>query len=188
MVFRRSSRSSVTSSATSVTPMVWTVISVGKARIADLDDDDAASTDEAIAASHPPVTFRLSQTWTVDASIELSALRAGVMDAITTSSPLSDAGLDVADSMVLVASELAANALRHGLPPTVVELFVDGDAFLIDVTDHDLGSRPYLAGARPAGDGGLGMHIARRLALVVGWYTTGTAKHVWAILPAPAAV
>jgi hypothetical protein len=63
----------------------------------------------------------------------------------------------------------------------VVELHVDGTALLLDVADHSPDRRPVVAGERASGAGGFGLVIAERLAQDVGWYATGTAKHVWAV-------
>ncbi|MBB2925513.1 two-component sensor histidine kinase [Cellulomonas cellasea] len=82
--------------------------------------------------------------------------------------------------MVLVASELATNALRHGTPPTTVALHQCEDRFLLTVADHDPTTRPYLAGRRTPGAGGFGLQIATMLALDLGWYRTETTKVVWA--------
>jgi serine/threonine-protein kinase RsbW len=87
--------------------------------------------------------------------------------------------------MVLVATELATNALRHGLPPTVVRLFRVGDEFIIDVADHDPTILPEYADARPPGAGGLGLRLAREFALDIGWFVDDETKHVWARFPVP---
>jgi two-component sensor histidine kinase len=86
--------------------------------------------------------------------------------------------------MVLVASELATNALRHGTPPTAVRLLRRRDTYLLDVADKDVDAQPYVAAGRPPGHGGFGLQIARRIAVDVGWYTAGATKHVWATFPA----
>ena len=88
----------------------------------------------------------------------------------------------VSGDLVLVASELATNGIKHGRPPTIVELRQDGQDFLLTVADHDLGSEPRIAGERPPGEGGFGLQIARRLARDVGWYRTDTVKVIWAAL------
>jgi hypothetical protein len=139
--------------------------------------------DEALQGGRPPAAFQLTETWVLESPRELSALRSAIAGAITGDGTGSPRELDqVADNMVLIASELATNALRHGFPPTVVRLLRRGATFLLDVEDHDQAGRPYLAGERPAGDGGLGLQIAKRLALDVGWYISDTGKHVWAVL------
>ena len=144
--------------------------------------------DGGLRTSRPPASFRHVRTWVVDSTQQLAGLRTALIRELTgtDSSPLS---LDtVAHAMVLVASELATNALRHGIPPTIVRLLQDGRTLLLDVADHDLSTKPYVAGERPPGHGGFGLQIARRLAVEVGWYATETTKHVWARFPAPGTV
>ena len=85
--------------------------------------------------------------------------------------------------IVLVATELASNALRHGRPPAVVRLLKGDDQFFLEVADRDLASVPKLAEAHPAVGGGRGLHIARSLSLEVCWYATEHFKHVWASFP-----
>jgi serine/threonine-protein kinase RsbW len=149
--------------------------------------DDGPESDEGLAASRPPATFAVVRTWVIQTVRELSDLRAEILAEIGPQSgdAVQDLG-SIAHHMVLVASELATNALRHGIPPTIVHLMRDDDLYLLDVADHDLSSTPYVAGSRPPGQGGFGLQIARRLALDVGWYATPTTKHVWARFPVPA--
>jgi len=60
-----------------------------------------------------------------------------------------------------------------------------GPDYLIDVVDHDpAAGLDDTRQNRPTG-GGLGLVLARALALEVGWYTTTTTKHVWARFNAP---
>ncbi|GAA0220931.1 ATP-binding protein [Cryptosporangium japonicum] len=95
-------------------------------------------------------------------------LQARVYEAITGRQLPPDVGLeDVPEKMVLVASELATNAIKHGLPPSIVRLLHTGDSFVLDVADHDLSNPPEYAVGRAPGDGGLGLHLARELALDV---------------------
>ena len=117
---------------------------------------------------------------------ELSDLRAQILAEVTPdgAAPVVDLG-SVAHHMVLVASELATNALCHGIPPTTVRLLRDRGTYVLDVVDHDLGTTPYVAGSRPPGHGGFGLQIARRVAVDVGWYATADTKHVWAQFPVP---
>ena len=79
-----------------------------------------------------------------------------------------------------MASELATNALKHGIPPTTVWLLSNGTDFLLEVADHDVDGRPYIAGQRAPGQGGFGLLLAHQLSLDVGWYQTDVTKNVWA--------
>jgi serine/threonine-protein kinase RsbW len=151
--------------------------------------DDPTGSDDGLPSSRPPASFALVKTWVVKTVRELSELRAQILAEIDPAGggPGTVPELDsVAHHMVLVASELATNALRHGIPPTIVQLMRDGSTYLLDVADHDLGTIPYVAGSRPPGMGGFGLQISRRLAVDVGWYATATTKHVWARFPVPA--
>ncbi|MBB2925505.1 ATP-binding protein [Cellulomonas cellasea] len=141
---------------------------------------DGADHDGGLRTSHPPQGFVPVRRWVLDSIAELHLLRAGLQREV-------DARLgghvdlgDVARDLVLVASELATNGMRHGRAPTIVELQQDETRFLLTVADHDLTSEPRVAGARPPGQGGFGLQIARRLSVDVGWYRTRTVKVVWA--------
>ncbi|WHP15985.1 ATP-binding protein [Cellulomonas sp. ES6] len=142
-------------------------------------------TDAGLAASVPPDRFTAVRSWSLDSVTDLSRVRRELLSAVTArhAAPQDLLG-QVPENMVLVASELATNALEHGLPPTVLSLLTDGTDYLLDVCDADLHSVPVLAGERPVGAGGFGLLIARRLSQSVGWYTTDSTKHVWAIFPA----
>jgi serine/threonine-protein kinase RsbW len=122
--------------------------------------------------------------WTLDSYDELKGLRASLHDMIVDGAPASDEQLrDVFDRMAVVATELATNALRHGLPPTVVRLLRDDEQLILDVADHDLDAEPRLINDRPLGAGGLGLRLSRTFAGDLGWYTTDATKHVWASFP-----
>ena len=123
--------------------------------------------------------------WTLDSSAQLTTLRAALHTAITGATE-EEAALDaVPEKLAVVATELATNALLHGLPPTVVRLLRDGDRFILDVTDHDPANPPDFAEGRAPGQGGLGLLFARELSLDVAWYAAAEVKHVWATFPAP---
>jgi anti-sigma regulatory factor (Ser/Thr protein kinase) len=119
--------------------------------------------------------------WTLDSFRELRGLRAALREAVAATSG-ADPG-DLFDRMAVVATELATNALRHGLPPTVVRLLAEHGRLIIDVADHDRAAAPRPAAGRPLGQGGLGLQVARSFAVEVGWYTTEDTKHVWASFP-----
>jgi hypothetical protein len=116
---------------------------------------------------------------------ELRDLRASLHTALTGSPDLAGQLDDVPEKMILVATELATNALRHGRPPTVVSLFRLGDHFVLDVADHDPEILPEYAEARPPGAGGLGLKLAREFSLDIGWFVTDNTKHIWAKFPQP---
>ncbi len=137
-------------------------------------------------ASHPPMADTPLSEWVLDSYDQLRLLRAALQEAITGQAPADEAQLDeIPEKMVLVATELATNALRHATPPTVVRLQRAGDALVLDVTDHDPAAVPEVADDRPPGQGGLGLRFAQELSLDVGWYAHDGVKHVWATFPAP---
>jgi serine/threonine-protein kinase RsbW len=119
--------------------------------------------------------------WTLDSFTQLRSLRAGLRQAIDEA-PVTEYE-DVCDRMTVVATELATNALRHGLPPTVVRLLREDHRLILDVADQDLQAEPHLDEDRPLGAGGLGLQLTRTFAIDIGWYTTDSAKHVWASFP-----
>ncbi|QZN85813.1 ATP-binding protein [Cellulomonas sp. C5510] len=148
-------------------------------------DGPRGPVDAGLEASRPPDHFAPVRSWSLDSATDLSRVRRELLSEVTTRNAAPQRSLGrVPENMVLVASELATNALEHGLPPTVLSLLTDGADYLLDVCDADLHSVPVLAGERPVGAGGFGLLIARRLSQSVGWYTTDSSKHVWAVFPA----
>ncbi|GAA1596462.1 ATP-binding protein [Actinoplanes couchii] len=122
--------------------------------------------------------------WVLDSADQLRILRAGLIEALNEHATAPRESLaDIPDRMILVATELATNAIRHGRPPTVIRLLRTRDQFVLDVADHDLATVPELADTRPVNAGGRGLHLAQALALTVGWYATDTTKHIWATFP-----
>ncbi|MFI5892084.1 ATP-binding protein [Actinoplanes sp. NPDC051513] len=139
-------------------------------------------------ASLPPEAAVAVQHWVLDSIAELRQLRAGLFEALNGEPMPPDGQLDgVPEHMAIVATELATNAIRHGRPPTRVDLRRTEHTFVLDVADQDPGTVPEVAGPRKPGDGGLGLHIVGELAEAVGWYADGTTKHVWAEFRIPPA-
>ena len=132
-----------------------------------------------LAQALPPDADVL-HTWVLDSTVELRGLRAALGDALhgpdAGDGPLGD----VPERMVLVATELATNAICHGLAPTEVRLLRAGEMFLLDVSDHDPGTIPEPADASASDMGGRGLALAQSFSLDVGWYCTPPTKHVWA--------
>ena len=124
--------------------------------------------------------------WVLDSPAQLRALRASLHEAITGELLEPGTPLDeVPEKIVLVATELATNALRHGLPPTTVRLGVAGKRFVLDVADHAPDVVPQYSEGRELGKGGLGLQLAKQFALEIGWYAEQNSKHVWAEFPMP---
>ncbi|MGX6600653.1 ATP-binding protein [Micromonosporaceae bacterium Da 78-11] len=135
-------------------------------------------------ASWPPPGARDIRRWVLDTPAELRTLRSSLIEVITGSHRAgADALGEVAETMVVVATELATNALRHGLAPSTVRLSRTDDHFILDVADHDVRTRPIYDLSRPPGAGGLGLPLVRDLSDGLGWYLTATTKHVWARIP-----
>ncbi|WP_205687407.1 ATP-binding protein [Cellulomonas endophytica] len=137
-----------------------------------------------------PDSFVEVERWTIEATEDLARLRAALHRALTGADLPPRRGIgEVPEKAVLVASELATNALRHGRPPTLVRLLSDGRRFAVDVVDQAPHAEPRIAGDRAPGEGGFGLILAQRVSQGVGWYREGDrAKHVWALFEAsPAA-
>jgi len=134
-----------------------------------------------LPASHPPEVYVPLRRWVLESPEQLRAMRADLREQLAASAPAPGSGEgSVPDSVVLVTSELATNALAHGRPPAQVHLLVDGHAVLVVVSDGDAAHAPFLAEGREPGEGGFGLQIARRLSSDVGWWTDVAGKHVWA--------
>jgi anti-sigma regulatory factor (Ser/Thr protein kinase) len=114
-------------------------------------------------------------SWAVESTADLRGLRRALQDALR-------APRHVTGPVVLVASELATNALHHGVPPVVVSLGRVEGGYLLDAADGSLDAVPTYSAYRPAGEGGFGLYLVGRLADEVGWYAAGGRKHVWAVL------
>jgi anti-sigma regulatory factor (Ser/Thr protein kinase) len=128
----------------------------------------------------PPDSNGVIACWQLDEPAQLQHLRVALRDAI--SAPNAEAGVedpDLAERLLVVATELAGNALRHGRPPIVVALHADGHV-IVDVADGARQDVPVVDRDRPPGEGGLGLQLARNLAEDVGWYPDAAGKHVWA--------
>jgi serine/threonine-protein kinase RsbW len=118
--------------------------------------------------------------WTLGTFGELRGLRAALREAIEIHTVEVD---DLFDKMAVVATELATNALRHGLPPTEVRLLRQDGHLILDVADHDMGTLPEIDEDRPLGAGGLGLQLTQTFAIDTGWYRDDLTKHVWASFP-----
>jgi serine/threonine-protein kinase RsbW len=140
--------------------------------------------DQQLVTSPPPPEASELHAWVLNTSTELKHLRAGLREALTEHGlSLNDHGSQTAESMLLVATELATNGIKHGRPPTVVRLLRTREHFVLDVADHDLSTVPELAHTRPINAGGRGLLLAMKMSLKVGWYAGQETKHIWASFP-----
>jgi signal transduction histidine kinase len=129
------------------------------------------------SASPPPAREALS--WELAAVAELPGVRADLRRHLAVVGP----GLaDLRDRLVLALDEMASNALRHGGGRVRAAVRTTGDGWLIEVSDSAAGTPPAPAVGRDPSEGGLGLYLIAELATAHGWYTTGGAKHVWAVL------
>ena len=87
---------------------------------------------------------------------------------------------DVRDDLVLIASELAANAVRHGSPPAMLRLDRDAGSIRITVSNHGDAPDPRILTAEPHADHGRGLAMVEQLADRVGWARDGDRLDVWA--------
>jgi serine/threonine-protein kinase RsbW len=142
-----------------------------------------------LRSSPPPDGAVELQQWLLASGDELRQLRADLHQALHAHGLAgAGAGSETPERVVLVASELVSNALRHGRPPAVVRLLRADGHVILEVADRDPGGVPRLIDPGPldaqqADGGGRGLQIASSLALEVGWYATAAAKHVWASFP-----
>ncbi|WP_030272873.1 ATP-binding protein [Micromonospora globosa] len=134
-----------------------------------------------LRTSPPPPQASELERWVLDSPEDLRGLRASLRDALNRHGLVQGADLDeVPHLVVLVATELASNALRHGRPPTIITLLATDDRFLLDVADHDVSTVPELTDIHPMDSGGRGLFLAQSVSLDVGWYGTEKTKNIWA--------
>ena len=137
-----------------------------------------------ISTAPPPPQATELRRWTLSDAAQLRGLRASLHEELTGNVLAEGGSLDeVPEVMVLIATELSTNALRHGIPPTIVRLLATDDCLILDVADHDLTHMPDLDETQPDDTGGRGLQIARAVSLDVGWYATDDTKNIWASFP-----
>ena len=86
----------------------------------------------------------------------------------------------VTDDLILIASELAANAVRHGEPPVLLRLAYLGDRIRITVSNHGDSPDPRIIEAAGDAGHGRGLAMVEQLATRVGWDRDGDRLDVWA--------
>ncbi|PJI94458.1 ATP-binding protein [Luteimicrobium subarcticum] len=133
-----------------------------------------------LASHRAPGSFRVVRTWDLERLEDLAAVRSDLREVLGTAHEEAPSVEQLSERIVLAASELAANALRHGAPPASLRLLTDGEAWVLDALDHAAAHAAQVAGDRAPGDGGYGLLLVGRLSDGVGSYVVGGTKHVWA--------
>jgi anti-sigma regulatory factor (Ser/Thr protein kinase) len=140
-----------------------------------------------LANARPPADHVHVGQWALESAAGLGMMRAFVRRSLAEQPmpPHSGVAEDLAERLTIVATELAANAMTHAGPPATVHLLRTSTSHIVEVADDDLAVVPRFAEERSFGRGGLGLHLARKLSLGMGWYTTIGLKYVWAQVATP---
>ncbi|PFG42003.1 histidine kinase-like protein [Isoptericola jiangsuensis] len=136
------------------------------------------------AVATPPVVA----TWDVRDADALAGTRQQLESTVRSRLPVLDRPQhqEMLSHVVLVASELVTNALRHTDGPARLDLMVAEGSLLVSVLDHRPDVPPVLSPDRDLGQGGFGLQLAMRVADDVGWFRTDGGKRVWARFAVPA--
>ena len=89
------------------------------------------------------------------------------------------------DDAILIASELAANGVRHGKPPISLTLSIHGDRLRITIANHGDSLDPRIVAADPHAPHGRGLAMVEALATEVGWERDADRLDVWAEIALP---
>jgi signal transduction histidine kinase len=133
-----------------------------------------------LAASPAPDGFTEVRAWPLRTLDDLAVLRADLVASLPPAPGGRPSLEEIPESVLLVACELATNALQHGDGAALVRLSARPDGFLLEVQDRKPSTAPRIDEGSTRGGGGFGMQLVVRLADAVGWFTTDGAKHVWA--------
>ena len=117
---------------------------------------------------------------------ELAALRAQLRRTMTGSPTVQRPDEECwSERLVLIADELASNALRHGGAPVAAALSRVEDRWLIAVSDSSPDVPPVPAQGRDPGKGGFGLYLVADLSVAHGWTSVGRGqKTAWAVVTA----
>lgn len=119
----------------------------------------------------------ITSTWPLPADLSGARLARDHVRAAGAALPLAP---DRMADLVLIASELAANAVRHGEPPVVLRLDVAADRVRVTVTNHGDGPDPRVVTADQESGHGRGLAMVEQLAHSVGWSRQDDRLEVWA--------
>ncbi|SOE03627.1 ATP-binding protein [Blastococcus haudaquaticus] len=116
---------------------------------------------------------------------ELAKLRARLRASLTGSATVIHPEREHwSERVVLIADELASNALRHGGAPVAAALGHAGSQRLLAVSDSSMEVPPMPAQGRDPGLGGFGLYLVADLSSSHGWYRERGTKTVWAVIDA----
>ncbi|MDT3399395.1 ATP-binding protein [Streptomyces sp. B1866] len=101
------------------------------------------------SAEPPAVPARAVRVWSLDGQNAALAQARELVRAALGRLPVTD---DVAEDIVLAASELVANALEHGSGPRELRLGDTGEALVCEVVDADVDHWPGLSPGRDGTD------------------------------------
>ena len=89
---------------------------------------------------------------------------------------------EIVEDTVLVASELAANAVRHGAPPVTLTLEQRGDRVRVSVRDRGSGTDPRVPAPSDTAGSGRGLAMIQQISVDHGWDRLEDGLIVWAEL------
>ena len=90
-----------------------------------------------------------------------------------------DVDEDTLDTLLLLASELVTNAVRHAATPFEIRVAVDDDTVRVAVIDGDVDHGPRMCHPGPDDTNGRGLQLVDQLSAVWGSDRVGRGKAVW---------
>ena len=146
---------------------------------------DGSDDDIAVLVAHIPLQSPLWERFTATLPFDQTAA-AKAREAVAETLGTWSVAAPVAGNVVLLASELVTNAVRHGRPPIILRLSRTTSELLLEVIDA-AGHVPRVLRPGPADDHGRGLHLVSTLAQKWGTRMTEQGKAVWCTLPFAAA-
>lgn len=133
-----------------------------------------------------PVVAKPRGSWALEATDQLAAVREQLRAEMGDRRAMRDQSFALADPVervLLVATELAGNALRHAAPPATLRLSRSSGGWIVLVSDPRPQSPPRPAPPGGRDGGGRGLLIVDTLSSGTGWCPDGESKLVWAFVP-----